>query len=196
MIPALKRRKRSALTIGLVGESGSGKETAARYLAKRTRGRILKFSTPLSQTLKLLHLADTKENEIDLAQVLRRRWGRDVLVRALLADRQADPRRTWIIDGVRYWEEARALRRLPLFRLLYITAPFGLRLARIRKRREKVSDRTMTAARLRRIERLPTEVQIAAIGATADVRIDNTGTIVAFHRAVDASLKQLEYGGR
>lgn len=182
--------RRGSVVVCLVGENGSGKGTVARLLAHRG-GSVWKFSTVLSDLLHRLHLPDSKDNEIDLAQAMRKVWGEDVLARVFLAELPKFRKRLVVLDGLRFPAELKTLRKLSRFHLAYVTAPLQPRYERTRRRREKTSDYRITLTEFKRLAARTTERHVTTLGRRARHRIVNDGSLIDLKRKVDALYRQL-----
>ncbi len=112
------------MIIGLAGGKGCGKSTVAKIIAKRYGYEQISFATPIKDMLRVLGLGDAelydpviKEIPLDeygkspreLLQSLGTEWGRmlvsgDVWIQAL--KKQLDPQTNYVIDDVRFENEA------------------------------------------------------------------------------------------
>lgn len=164
------------LIIGLVGLPGSGKGTLAKLLQENYGANIFRFSTVLSDILKRLNLKQTRENMIDLSEILRKQFGEDVLAYAIENDAIHADSEIVVVDGVRRLDDLAALEPLPYFKLIAITAPPELRYTRMMSRGEKSGETTMSWETFQQQEQAPTEITIPAVAARAWKTIDNSGT--------------------
>src|SRR3989344_1279715 len=124
--------------IGLAGELYSGKGTAARFYEQKFKAKNLRFSKILDVILNMLDLPNTRENEQDLATVLRQLFGEAVLVPALLGSLESgSTERVCVIDGIRKMQELNELRKYKNFKLIFIKSSFENRFKRLRERDEK-----------------------------------------------------------
>jgi dephospho-CoA kinase len=178
-----------ALVIGLVGEIGSGKGTSADMLAgfAREAGKSfikMRFSDVLRETLTLWRLPHTRENLQALPTVMNRTFGEGTLTQAV-KKRIEDAREDIIVlDGVRWGTDAELIRSCPAHLLLYITAEADLRFERTKERGENFKESDMTFEKFREAEQARTEIEIATIGASADVCIKNDGAKEKFAKAL------------
>lgn len=169
-MPATKHK---SLAVVFVGEKLAGKEMASRYLIKRHRFVGYRFSKILVSILNQLNLPISRLNETNLAGALRERFGSGVLaetIKSLILDSR---NQRVVIDGLRHPAELEALKRLPGFLLVYLTAPLEVRFRRALKRRERVGEGSFSLADFKREERLPTEVFIHGLGRKAKVKLVN-----------------------
>ncbi len=184
-------RPSSPIILGLIGEKSGGKSTVGVYL--RSKGvRVIRFSDILTDILVRLHLdPQDRQNLGTLAEALRAAFPTGTLARAAAFEALRGRSSLAVVDGVRKPGELAYLRRMPNFRLLYVTAPVRLRYDRARKRNLRSDDR-VGFRKFQSIERtLASEVDIPKLGRRADFRIDNVGTKAELFAAVDALLKRL-----
>lgn len=177
--------------LGLVGEKSGGKSTVGAYL--RSKGaRVVRYSDILADILVRLHLdPQNRRNLGTLAEALRSAFPVGTISRAVMLEAQAVQSKLTVVDGIRKPGELAYLRRLPNFRLLYVTAPPRLRYERARKRNQRRDDR-VSYRKFQSIERTyPAEVDIPKLGRRADFRIDNVGTEAELSSKVDAVLKRM-----
>lgn len=177
--------------LGLVGEKSGGKSTVGAYL--RSKGaRVIRFSDFLADILVRLHLdPQDRENLGALGEALRAAFPAGTIARAVALDAQSGKGTLAVVDGIRKPGELAYLRRLPNFRLLYVTAPPRLRYERAHKRNQRRDDR-VSFWKFQSIERtLASEVDIPNVGRRADFRIDNVGTEAELSTKVDVVLKRM-----
>lgn len=116
------------MIIGLAGGKGCGKSTVAKIINKLHDFEVISFATPIKEMLRVLGLGDAelydptiKEIPLDeygkspraLLQSLGTEWGRmlvsgDVWIQALR--KQLKPKTNYVIDDVRFDNEARFIR--------------------------------------------------------------------------------------
>ncbi len=181
-----------ATIIALTGERLGGKDTVANYLVERRGAFHARHSHILDDILGILDLPISRRNEIDLGMGLRKVFGEGVLGRALrkrVLD-AAPSHDLVVINGVRFQDEVENVRGLGA-RLVYVTAPEDLRFQRTLARREKAEDQRLTLEEFRAQEHEPTEVSIPSIGAQAEFRIDNVGSLEELCRSVDQLLEKI-----
>jgi len=173
------------LIICLVGEKGSGKGTVSRYLVEKYGARVFRFSEILDDILGRLYIPNARENQINLAEALREKFGAQVLAKVLKKDVENDNHKLIVLDGIRHPKELETLEQFSNFYLLYITCPLRIRYERSKKRGEKSGEDKMTFEDFKRRESASTEVWIKKIGKKARAKIDNSGTLEKLYKNVD-----------
>lgn len=171
--------------IGLVGEKGGGKGTVAAYLREKHGAAVHRFSAPMKDCLDRLGLPATRENLIAFSELTRRAYGEDLYARVIARDSAGDEAGLVVVDGIRREADIAALKNLPGFLLVYVTAPLETRWERARKRGEKPEETEMSLERFMSEESAPTELDIAALGAKADATLDNSGTFEELYRQIE-----------
>src|SRR3989344_1644712 len=132
------------LIIGLVGRQGSGKGTAAKILEERYGAEIFRFSAILNDTLKRLALEQSRDNLIKLSESLRHTYSDAVLAYAIERDAATSNADVVVVDGIRRIGDVTALKPLPHFKLVEISAPAEVRFERMKGRGEKTGEWNMT----------------------------------------------------
>lgn len=182
--------KANVIILGLVGETGSGKDTFCNYLKKKLSNVFcLRFSDPLSETLKIFLKEIKKEDQQWLGNILRERFGNDILCKAIFNKIKNIKSGIIILNGIRYWEEYNIVKQLG-GKIIYITAPSKIRWKRVRKRGEKKDD-SMLYKKFLEMEKAKTEILIPKIGEKADFKIDNSGSKNNFYNKIDIILKKI-----
>ncbi len=179
-----------ALILALTGEKLSGKDTVAEYLVNKYGAFHVRHSHILDDILRLLDMPISRRNEIDLGMGLRRVFGEGVLNAGLKKRVRESKNNFIVINGFRFQDELANARELGA-KTVYITAPEELRYQRFLKRQEKADDARQTLEQFRQQEQEPTEVGIPALGAQADFKIENTGTLIQLYGEVDKIVKTL-----
>lgn len=163
------------LVIGLVGRKGSGKGTVAKILKEKYGASVYRFSDVLRDILDVLDIEKSRENLIQLSEVIRNGFTQDALQHALVHRLKNDPVPLIVLDGVRRIADLDGLDALGNFHLVSVDAPLETRFERLHARGENVGETTRTLESFKKIEHAPTEVTIADVEARADVHIDNSG---------------------
>ncbi|KPJ57264.1 hypothetical protein AMJ49_01525 [Parcubacteria bacterium DG_74_2] len=178
--------------IGLVGETGSGKDAFCRYIKKTVKKPVFcfRFSGPLSETLKIFFDEIKKEDQQWLGIVLRQRFGKDILAKAIAKKIKNIKKGIIILNGIRYWEEYKTIKNLG-GKIIYITALSKTRWERLRKRKEKKDDPVFYRKFLK-LEKAKTEILIPKIGQKADFKIENNGTFTSFYKEIRMIMEKLK----
>jgi dephospho-CoA kinase len=171
--------------IGLVGEKGSGKDTFSKYLTEISDKKIahIRFSDLLKETLKLWDIELTRANLQKLAQLLED-FGPGTIAHGLEKQIQKTEAEIIILDGIRWKPDIELLKKFPNHKLVYITANPKFRFERLKSRGEKVGESEMSYEQFLKEETAPNEVLIAEIGADADLKIVNNGSIEEFDQEI------------
>jgi dephospho-CoA kinase len=144
----------------------------------------------LDAILEELNLPISRQNEIDLGLGLRKVFGDHILVNAL----EKRVRRAWtkiiVVNGIRM-DEMDVVKGWRA-KTVYVTAPIQTRFNRYSNRHEKADDAQMNMEQFALQEKGPTELAIPELGAKADFRIDNNGSLEELYKKVDDIFKKLE----
>lgn len=164
--------------IAIIGEQASGKGAAADFIRKKYGGQRLTISNLLRRTLDSLYIPNTRENLINLALVLKKGFGDDVLMKAMLKEVETEDTDLVIVDGLRMPGDPDPFRREygEDFYLIYVTADAKTRYERSRSRGEKVGESEASFDQFLANEQLDTEKYISQVGKTADFTIENNGS--------------------
>lgn len=177
------------IILGLVGEPASGKGTAVKYLEKKYGASSHRFSNPLRDILNRLHLKVDRKNMQDISIILRNHFGQDLLAKIISQDAENDPSKIIIVDGVRRPADIEYLKKLPEFKLVYITTDMKTRYERLIQRGENTDDNNKTFEQFIKEHDVETESNIPNIGKTADFKIDNSKGLEEFHAQIDSLIK-------
>lgn len=198
----------SKVYIGLTAKPGGGKET----FAKRLRNVFFKdsqsppsiiinvFSDVLKKTLEYYGISTPTTQDLqDLSDFMRAR--RKDAVACAMGNRINDPGNTnrfadiQIIDGVRKVYDVELVKSFTDNFLIYIYADPQKRFERIKARGQRPGEREMTWEQFVAMDSRDTEKDVEAIGATADLKIDNNGALEEYEAQVkkfyEESLKPL-----
>ncbi|OGL74286.1 hypothetical protein A3F28_00645 [Candidatus Uhrbacteria bacterium RIFCSPHIGHO2_12_FULL_57_11] len=175
----------ATVIIGLVGEGGAGKGTIAAYLKEKHQAATCRFSDALNDILARLDVESTRENLIELSEILRKSFGETVIARAVARWARERTEEIIAVDGIRRMGDIETLGKLPGFHLVYVTADPKTRYERMIRRGEKAGETEMTYERFLVQEQLPTEVSIKDVAAHAEEKIDNNGGLDQLHTQVD-----------
>jgi dephospho-CoA kinase len=177
--------------IAITGEKLGGKDSVAHYLRDHYGAVKVVYSDILMEILGILDLPQSRRNTIILAPALRAAFGGGVLAPAMSKKIKESPADLVVLSGVRDSGEVPAVRKLG-GKILYVTAPFELRYQRFLQRREKHDDGQQSLEEFTEQEQAPTEIQIPAIGAQADYKIVNDGSLEDLHKKVDEFMETLK----
>ncbi len=179
------------LVIALIGEKLAGKDEVAKYLVDKYQGFHIKFSHLLDEILTVLALPKTRRNEIDLGLGLRNIFGNQVLFNALKQRIEPLNNRLIVINGVRMDEFEKVVTDLQA-KTFYITAPVEVRYKRYLARHEKVDDGKLSFEAFARQDKEElTEKDIPILGARADYKIENVGSLEELYGKIERLLKAL-----
>ncbi len=165
----------------------AGKDTAADYLAEKYGAVKFRFSLLLDEILSVLDLPISRENEIKLGLGLREIFGPHALVDALGSRVRKTSSGLIVVNGIRM-DEMEVVRSWGA-KIIYVTAPVEMRFERDLKRREKIDDGQNDLESFRQGDLLPTEIDIPVLGARADIKIENTGTLQEFYAKIGEAYK-------
>jgi dephospho-CoA kinase len=178
------------LVLGLTGEKLGGKDTVADYLVKSHGAFHVRHSHLLDEILNILGLPVSRRNEIDLGMGLRRTFGEGVLGKAIKKRVEDSTSSLVVMNGIRFQDELENAKTVNA-KIIYVTAPEAIRYERFLRRQEKADDARQTIEQFRQQEQEPTEVGIPALGAQADFKIENTGSLEELYKKVDDIVSQL-----
>lgn len=183
-----------SLIIAFVGDKLAGKESAAEYLATHYSGEHLRYSYVLDVILELLDEPVGRESETKLARALRGAFNENILGQGVVKMLRQSTSDLIVLDGVRYPAEVPPLRALGAH-LVYITAPVELRYQRYLSRQEKTDDGQLDFDEFRRRDsEASNEVHIAELGASADVVIENVGSVTDLYKKLDDIILRFRNG--
>ncbi|MBD3238155.1 MAG: hypothetical protein GF332_00750 [Candidatus Moranbacteria bacterium] len=168
-------RNTKKIYIGLVGEAGSGKDTSAEALEQEFKAKVLTSSYLLKKSLSVFLDKISRRDYIWFVKKLIKRYGDDIISRAMLKSMEEFDNPIMVFNGVRLPSDYQILRKLPNNYLIYITAGPKIRWSRTIKRKEK-SDDNASFEEFLAMHQEATEVNVPKIGAKADYKIVNDGT--------------------
>jgi len=176
--------------LGLTGPNAAGKGEVAAYLAE-LGFEVHSLSDVVRAAAARRGVPPTREHLIRIGNELRREGGPGVLagrIRSELGDRA-------VVDSIRNPAEVEALRAVPGFVLIGVTAPVERRFERSRRRARPGDPGTLGEfVERERQENAadPTSQQLDATFRLADHVIDNQGDLTDLRRRVDAILAAME----
>ncbi len=181
------------LIIGLVGEKGSGKDTFVRILNKFVKNKRiadLRFSDVLVETLNLWDIPTTRHNLQHIAVIMKKGFEEGALSRALKKRMEELNTDIVIIGGVRWKEDEELVRQFPHNLMVYITADVKKRFQRLRETSQKVGEKNVSFEQFMKEEKAENELLIPEIGARANYKIINNGTVEEFEQKVEKFIEQ------
>lgn len=165
------------IIIGLVGETGSGKDTVANHIHKRFGLPLRRFARPLKKTLSFFLEKPSKADHSWLYDVLKERFGENVLHNALRKEIYNLNAKAIVVNGLRMPKDEEFIRSFDHNYIIYVTADQKLRWERTRGRGEKTDDDQPFEAFQEFEATAETERAVAGIGARADFTIQNATSL-------------------
>jgi len=178
------------LVIGLSGRIGSGKGTAAEYLEKRYKAKVLVFSDILNDILDRLGIPITRYSLQQLGKSLRTGLGRDVIVNAMKADIERSRAKVLLIDGVRFRNEAKMVKDFPKSALIFVDVPVQIRYKRSLKRGSR-GEAELSFEEFERLDNAPTESELDFVKREANFVVKNAYDKKALFKELDEIMKKL-----
>lgn len=173
-----------------MGEKLAGKDTVANFLVEKYGAYHIRFTHILDDILKLLNLPISRRNEIDLGLGLRKIFNNRVLGNAVISRAQSSAASVVVINGIRM-DEMEDIKRIGAH-IVYVTAGPELRFKRYQLRKEKADDGIMDYSQFLEQEKELTEIGIPELGAKADFKIVNEGSLQQLHNEVDKIIEKLK----
>lgn len=180
------------IIIALAGPIASGKGVVKKYLEEKYGASSYKFSNPLRDILKRLHLPISRENLQDISPLLLGRFGNDLLAKVIATDAKNDEAEIVVIDGARRLADITHLRALPEFKLIGVDADIKTRYERVVKRNENEGDAEKTFDQFLIDSDRETERTIPQVLAEADYLIDNNGDFASLYQQIDKLITDLK----
>jgi len=174
------------LVIGLVGEKGSGKGTFAKIIQEYTSEiSCIRFSDILVETLNLWSIPLARTNYQELANSMEKTFGSGTFANAINNRIKNSPNKIILLDGIRRYPEAEIVRKFSKNLIVYITADIKTRYMNLKSRNEKFSEKNLSFEKFMKEEENQAEILIPKIGATADFKITNNGTLEEYRKVVE-----------
>ncbi|MBM3256462.1 MAG: hypothetical protein FJZ04_03290 [Candidatus Moranbacteria bacterium] len=187
----MKKDVKPPLIIGLVGEAGSGKDTVASYIKKKYQAEEFRFSYMLVNALKILDIPISRANLAWFMNILKRKFGSDVLTKAMKKTMRELARKPIIvINGIRLPSDYDFIRKQRRNKIIYVTAPARLRWQRVLKRGEKKDDEVSFREFLK-LNAGENERYIRCFGRKADYKIENLGGLPELKDKIDETIKKI-----
>lgn len=181
-------KKPQQIIIGLVGEKGAGKETFGELLANLLKNRKVyrtRTADILNETLDLWSINNSRSNLQRLAVTMRNMYGPDAISHAIQQRILKNDGEIVILDGIRWEPDRRLVRSFKKSFLVYVTADARTRYRRTVKRKQKHGEEHTTFEQFMHEELAETELDIPRIGATADFKVKNEGTLENLQQQVE-----------
>ncbi len=181
------------MIIGIIGEQASGKGMAADIIRKKYGGSRLTVSNLLRRTLDSLYLKPSRDNLINMALILKKGFGNDILMKAMIKEVEIEDADLVIVDGFRMPGDPDIFRESfgEVFHLIYVTADQKIRYQRSVGRGEKAGESEATFKEFKSKEVLATEAKIAEVAKDADYKIINNGTEKELEKQIIKIMKDL-----
>lgn len=180
------------IVIGIVGENSSGKTTMTNYICEKYDAVSFRFSDMLGDMLKRIYLPPTRENLQNISTALRNTFGEDIMSKTLAKDMISSEAMITITEGIRRPSDIVALKELPGFVLVAITADPKKRFDRLHGRNEKPDDATKTWEQFTIDANHESEQKIKEIIAEAHVTMNNDGRKEELFAQIDAFITSLK----
>ncbi|MCK4539637.1 hypothetical protein KAU09_00610 [Candidatus Parcubacteria bacterium] len=179
--------------IGIIGEQAGGKGAAADIIRKHFGGSRLTVSSILRRTLDSLYLDSTRDSLVNLGIILKKGFGNDILMKAMLKEVENEDTDLVIVDGFRMPGDPDVFKEAynGNFYLIYVTAGQKIRYERSVKRDEKVGESDAAFEEFAAKEDLETEKYISEVGKTADFKIENNGNEKELEKKILQVMKKI-----
>lgn len=175
----------SKIVFGIVGMPSSGKGTIAAYFEEKYHAEKLRFSSALTDVLNRLELEPDRDHQIKLSEVLREKFGEDILSRSIKIGIEKSERNLIIIDGVRREGDIEMFRALPNFHLLGVRADAEVRYKRSKNRGEKPGEEHMSFEDFQKLDQRSTEVSTQQLLEKTSIIFDNNGSFEELYKQID-----------
>lgn len=178
------------ILIATIGEKGGGKDVVGKYLTSKYGALVMASGDLFRDILDLLGIDKERANLTRLANTLRKEYGENVALDAMLKHFEISSAAICVDNGMRKPDEVGKAKQLG-FHFWYITAPIETRFERIKNRNQNIDDQTQTLEKFTQQELLETEKYITELGLQAETRIDNTGSLEDLYKRVDEEINKL-----
>jgi dephospho-CoA kinase len=179
------------LIIGLTGQLASGKSAVAAYLIKNYQAESFGFSQPLRDVLKRLYLEETRANLANLSEILRGRFGSDLISRVITEDLKMSSADLVVLDGIRRLPDIALTKNLPGFALVRVEADEQTRYQRLIGRQQNQDDGQKTFEQFLKDHEAEADRQIPLVMAEADYTLNNSDSLKNLHKQIDELIKKL-----
>lgn len=181
-----KREKKKPRLIGLTGTNGAGKGEAAAFFLKSGYA-YFSLSDVIREELKKEGREPSRDNMIQMGNLLRERFGADILARRVMERVKAKA----VIDSIRNPQEVAFLRKQEAFILISLDAPVELRYERVKGRGREESASTLKEFIAKEAEEMTNSEkgqQLKNCMALADSRILNDAGLESLHQKLEKFL--------
>jgi dephospho-CoA kinase len=175
------------VVIGLIGEKRAGKGTFVKFLpelAEPKKVGVVRSVDILYETLKIWDIEPTRSNLQSLAIIMDEKYGKGTLTNAVKKKIFESMDDVVVFDGVRWPTDVELVRSFEKNFLVYVTASPKLRWERGKLAGEKAGEDKASFEQFMEEEKAYTEEFIPKIGAGADFKIANEGTLEDYRSAV------------
>jgi dephospho-CoA kinase len=169
--------KKIKTIIGIAGTQGSGKGTATAFFVEKFRAKHFRFSGILDQILSVLDLPISRENEQELAVLLRENFGEDVLAHALFESVKKSNADVIVIDGFRKVSEIEKIKKLGNFKMIFLRATPEVAYQRMVNRGEKHEEHLKTFEEFQASGSHVSDKDVNGLEQYSDFVIENNGTL-------------------
>ncbi|MEK7159250.1 MAG: AAA family ATPase [Patescibacteria group bacterium] len=180
------------IILGFIGEIASGKGTACDYFIKKHHAGYHRFSRILRDILDRIYLPQTRENMQKMSTWLRKTFSEEIFAKVIAEEVKADRTPIVCVDGIRRPADITHLKKLPNFKLIYVTADEKIRYERIVKRAENADDTVKTFKQFQKDQKQEAESMIAEIKKSANYTVNNNGTQNELNLALEKLLKRIK----
>lgn len=174
---------------GVTGLMACGKGTVAKYFAEKYGADTFRFSTILRDVLDRLYLPQSRENFQKMTPMLLDLFGTDLLSKIIAQDVAKSKKDIIIVEGIRRFPDIEYLKKLPGFKLLAVEVDAKIRYQRLVVRNENPGDAEKTWEQFLEEHKAATEINIPKLMETADIKINNDGTLEDLYKQLDKLLE-------
>jgi dephospho-CoA kinase len=178
------------IIFGFTGLIASGKGSVSIYLKEKYGAEIFSFSRSLRDTLNRFYLEQTRDNLINLSEILRHKFGENLLAKTMAQDVAKNSNPFIVIEGIRRLADIEYLKQLPNFILVEISADPEIRYKRLTERRENLDDQNKTYEQFLADQQRSTELSILEVIKQADEHLDNNGDETALQKNLDKLIEK------
>jgi dephospho-CoA kinase len=182
--------QKEKIVFGLSGIIASGKDTVADYLVEKYGAEKLSFSAPLRDILNKLFLPVNRAHMSDLAELLMRRFGQDLLSKVISKSVELSDKKMFVLPNIRREADYSALLKFN-FVLVGVKTDKEKCYNRLIQRNQNEDDKIKTWQEFQSDLQRSTEVDIPHLVSKAAFQLDNNGSFDDLYRQVDNIMQQL-----